>query len=183
MQQLELSARLPMPANLPAGRPEFSQDCCDLTATCGDGAACTISLGRQTVRVKRPLGGSFCRINVKTDDFDGVAVVAGNGGLIVRLLHRDPWLTVDLVTDARLAAALNLRDDIARQFRLPALLIDADGRTCGNLKKYGAILAAAPAPRRSSPVNRLRPRFLKRRAIGRPAVRPRLAGREIIART
>jgi hypothetical protein len=171
-----------MPAGLPSGRPSFFTDCSDLTASCSDGTVCTISLQPQSVQIDRPVGGSVCGINVKADDFDGVAVVAENGAINVRLLHRDPWLTIDLVKDAGLGAALDLRDDIARQFRLPAVLIDADGRMQSDLNKYGAILAAAPAPRRCSPVNWTRPRFLQRRAVGSPAIRPKLASREIIAR-
>jgi len=183
MLQSQLTGSLPMPAGRHSRRPEFFTDCRDLTATCGDGTVCTISLQPQSVRLNRPVGGSICGINVKAGDFNGVAVVADNGAINVRLLHRDPWLTIDLVKDAGLGAALNLRDEIARQFRLPAVLIDADGRTQSDLNKYGAVLAAAPAPRRCSPVNRVRPRFLKRRSVGGPAVRPKLAAREIIART
>lgn len=182
MQQSVLTGSLPMPAGRPATGPVYFQDCSDLTAVCGDGAVCTISLEPQSVRIERPVGGSVCGINVKADDFDGVAVVAEGGAMIVRLLHRDSWLTIDLLKDAGLGAALDLRDEIARQFHLPAVLIDADGRAWSDLDKYGAILAAAPAPRRCSPVNRARPRFLQRRPVGWPAVRPNLASREIIAR-
>jgi hypothetical protein len=172
-----------MPAGRPSRRPEFFNDCSDLTAACGDGAVCTVSLQPRSVRINRTVGGSVCGINIKADDFDGVAVVADSGAMIVRLLHRDSWLTIDLVKDAGLGAALDLRDEIARQFRLPAVLIDADGRVQSDMNKYGAVLAAAPAPRRCSPVNRVRPRFLKRRSVGSPAVRCNLASREIIART
>ena len=182
MYRTELTGSLPILAGRLSRRPEFFQDCSDLTAACGDGAMCTVSLQPQSVRVNRPVGGSVCDINVKAGDFDGVAVVAENSILIVRLLHRDSWLTIDLVKDAVLGAALDLRDAIARQFRLPAVLIDADGREQSDLNKYGAILAAAPAPRRCSPVNRMRPRFLQRRSVGSPAFRPALASREIIAR-
>lgn len=183
MRQTEITGSLPLPAGRPNRRPAFFQDCSGLSAACGDGAVCTVSLQPQSVRINRPVGGSICGINVKADDFDGVAVVAGNGAMIVRLLHRDSWLTIDLIEDAGLGAALDLRDEIARQFRLPAVLIDADGRAQSDLNKYGAILAAAPAPRRYSPVNRVRPRFLTRRTVGGPAVRPTLTSREIIARS
>ena len=182
MYRTELTGSLPIRAGRFSRRPEFFQDCSNLTAACGDGAMCTVSLQPQSVRVNRPVGGSICGINVNAGDFDGVAVVAEGGALAVRLLHRDSWLTIDLVKDAGLGAALDLRDAIARQFRLPAVLIDADGRAQSDLNKYGAILAAAPAPRRCSPVNRMRPRFLQRRSVGSPAVRPAFASREIIAR-
>ena len=182
MYQSELTGSLPVPAGRPARRPEIFQDCSDLTAACGDGAVCTVSLQTDSVRINRPVGGSVCGINVQASDFDGVAAVAENGAIIVRLLHRDSWLTIDLIKDAGLGAALDLRDEIARQFRLPAVLIDADGRAQSDLKKYGAILAAAPAPRRCSPVNRARPRFLQRRSVGSPVVRPNIVSREIIAR-
>jgi len=182
MLQSELTGSLPIPAGRPSRRPEFFQDCSDLTAVCGDGTVCTISLQAKSVRINRPVGGSIRDINVKADDFDGVAVVAESGAINVRLMHRDSWLTIDLVRDAGLDAALDLRDEMARQFRLPAVLIDADGRVQSDMNKYGAVLAAAPAPRRCSPVNRLRPRFLQRRSVGSPAIRPTLASREIIAR-
>jgi len=182
MYRTEMTGSLPMPAGRPTRRPEFFTDCSNLTAVCGDGSVCTISLQTKSVHISRPVGGSICGIEVVAGEFDGVAVVADNGALIVRLLHRDPWLTIDLAKEVGLGAALDLRDEIARQFRLPAVLIDADGRVQSDLNKYGAILATAPAPRRCSPVNRVRPRFLKRRPVGRPAFRANLAGREIIAR-
>ena len=182
MRQTELTGSLPLPAGRPNRRPAFFQDCSNLTAACGDGAVCTVSLQPQSVRINRLVGGSICGINVKAGEFDGVAVVADNGAMIVRLLHHDSWLTVNLVKDAVLGAALDLRDEIARQYQLPTVLIDADGRVQNDLNKYGAILAVAPAPRRCSPANRSRPRFLVRRLVGSPAVRPTLASREIIAR-
>ena len=182
MQQPERTASVPMPAGRPATGPEYFQDCSNLTATCGDGTICTVSLLTKSVRINRPVGGSICGIQVKADDFEGVAVVAADGAMIVRLLHRDSWLTIDLVKDAGLGAALDLRDDIARQFHLPAVLIDAYGGMRSDWNKYGAILAATPAPRRCSPVNRVRPRFLQRRSVGSPAMRPTLSSREIIAR-
>ncbi len=182
MYQIKLAGSLPMPAGRLPRRPDSFQDCTDLTATCGDGSVCTVSLLPHSVRVNRPVGGSVCGINVKADDFDGVAVAAEDGALIVRLLHRDEWLTIDLVKGAGLGDALDLRDEIARQFRLPAVSIDADGRAQSDRNKYGAVLAAAPAPRRCSPVNRVRPRFLARRSVGGHVVRPTLASREIIAR-
>lgn len=171
-----------MPAGRPDTGPEYFQDCSNLTATCGDGTICTVSLLTKSVRINRPVGGRICGIQVKSDEFDGVAVVAADGAMIVRLLHRDSWLTIDLVKDAGLGAALDLRDDIARQFHLPAVLIDAYGGMRSDRNKYGAILATAPAPRRCSPVNRARPRFLQRRSVGSPAIRPTLSSREIIAR-
>jgi len=173
---------LPIPAGPCPSRPNSFQDCTNLTAVCGDGSVCTVSLQPDSVRVNRPVGGSVCGINVKADDFDGVAVVFEDGALTVRLLHRDEWLSIDLVKDAGLGDALDLRDEIARQFRLPAVSIDADGRVQSDMNKYGAVLAAAPAPRRCSPVNRVRPRFLTRRSVGSQAVRANMASREIIAR-
>ncbi len=135
MFRTELTGSLPMPEGRFSGRPEFFTNCTELTACCGDGTVCTISLHPQSVRLNRPVGGSVCGLNVGADDFDGVAVVAENGALTVRLLHRDPWLTIDLIKDAGLGAALDLRDAIARQFRLPAVLIDADGRAQSDLNK------------------------------------------------
>ena len=172
-----------MPAGYPAGQPEVFNDCSDLAATCGDGTMCTVSLQLQSVQVNRPVGGSVCGINIKAGDFDGVAVAAESGALTVRLLHRDSWLTIDLVKTAGLGDALDLRDAIARQYRLPAVLIDADGRAQSDVSKYGAVLAAAPAPRRCSPINRTRPRFLTRRIVGSSALGPNLSSREITART
>ncbi len=182
MQQSERTASLPIPAGRLATGPVYFQDCFDLTVTCGDGTICTVSLLTKSVRINRPVGGSICGIHVKAVDFDGVAVVAADGAMIVRLLHRDSWLTIDLAKDAGLGVALDLRDEIARQFHLPAVLIDADGGMRSDRNKYGAVLAAAPAPRRCSPVNRARPRFLQRRSVGCPAIRPTLSSREIIAR-
>ena len=182
MRQSEIIGCLPIVAGRPIGRPAFSQDCAEFWATCGDGARCVVSLRLRSLRLNRPVGGSICGINIEADEFDGVALASEGGALIVRLLHRDPWLTIDLVRDVALGAALDLRDQIARQFRLPAVLIDADGRMQSDCLKYGAVLASVPAPRRSSTVNRMRPRFLRRRSMGFQTARDKLAGREIIAR-
>ena len=89
MRQTEITGSLPLPAGRPNRRPVFFQDCCDLAATCGDGVVCTVSLQRQSVRINRPVGGSICGINVKAGEFDGVAVVADNGALTVRLMRAD----------------------------------------------------------------------------------------------
>ncbi|TKT81116.1 DUF6101 family protein [Aquamicrobium sp. LC103] len=121
--------------------------------------------------------------------FQGVAARAmedseGNVTVTLELLHNDPMLSVPLLV------AHNL-DDIAADwrawadaYRLPMLLIEADGVARTLEESLGiAMRAAAAIPRRKGKVsNGRRPRFLARRKSGNLGLRLVVNGEEIIAR-
>jgi hypothetical protein len=120
--------------------------------------------------------------------FRGVAARAiedgeGNVTVTLELLHSDPMLAVPLLV------AENL-DDVAADwrawsdaYRLPMLLIEADGVARTLEESLGAVKAEAPQERRRGrPVRARRPRFCARRKLGDLGLRLVVDGEEIIAR-
>lgn len=120
--------------------------------------------------------------------FRGVAARAiedGEGCVTVtlELLHNDPMLAVPLLV------AENL-DDVAADwrawadaYRLPMLLIEADGIARTLDESLGAVKTEPPKERRRGrPARTRRPRFLARRKPGDLGLRLVVDGEEIIAR-
>jgi hypothetical protein len=120
--------------------------------------------------------------------FRGVAARAiedgeGNVTVTLELLHSDPMLAVPLLV------AENL-DDVAADwrawsdaYRLPMLLIEADGVARTLEESLGAVKTDTPRERRRGrPVRARRPRFLARRKPGHLGLRLVVDGEEIIAR-
>jgi hypothetical protein len=157
-------------------------------AMAGDDESCRFVIDRKMLVVDRNVGGLTCRICLPAAFYDGVALVLGgreDDGIrsyAVRLMHRDPGLTMTISGLSGLGAAMDLRDDLARQLRLPAVAISCDGEISGDATKLGGIIACPQLDRRGSAATRRRPRFLARRKGGHGRTSPRLSGREIIAR-
>ena len=120
--------------------------------------------------------------------FRGVAARAiedGEGHVTVtlELLHNDPMLSVPLLVAHDL-------DDVAADwrawsdaYRLPMLLVEADGIARSLEESLGLVKKAAPTPRRKGRVStQRRPRFLARRKSGNLGLRLVVDGEEIIAR-
>src|SRR5690606_10620600 len=120
--------------------------------------------------------------------FQGVAARAmedGDGAVTVtlELLHRDPQLSVPLLVASDL-------DDVAADwrawseaYRLPMLLIEADGVARTLEESLGLVRKGPPVERRKGRVStQRRPRFLARRKAGDLGVRLVVGGHEIIAR-
>ena len=109
---------------------------------------------------------------------------AGNVTVTLELLHNDPMLSVPLLVADDL-------DDIAADwrawadaYRLPMLLIEADGIARTLEESLGAAIKTLPAKDRRKhrmPENR-RPRFLARSKSGDLGLRLVIDGQEIIAR-
>jgi hypothetical protein len=120
--------------------------------------------------------------------FRGVAARAiedGEGSVTVtlELLHSDPMLAVPLLVAEDL-------DDVAADwrawsdaYRLPMLLIEADGVARTLEESLGAVKTEPPKERRRGrPLGARRPRFLARRKPGHLGLRLVVDGEEIIAR-
>ena len=120
--------------------------------------------------------------------FRGVAARAiedseGNVTVTLELLHGDPQLSVPLLVADDL-------DDVAadwrawaEEYRLPMLLIEADGVARTLEESLGAVKTAPVKPRRKRRGSELRrPRFLARRKSGDLGLRLVIGGEEIIAR-
>lgn len=150
----------------------------------------TFSVEQRGAVVRRVLerSGLPAVIALPPNAFQGVAARAiedGEGEVTVtlELMHRDPMLCVPLLVAHDL-------DDVAadwrawaQAYRLPMLLVEADGVARTLEETLGGVLAGEPAPRRRRRVYPVRrPRFLARRKAGSLGVRLVVQGEEIIAR-
>jgi len=127
-------------------------------------------------------------IALPAQSFKGVAARAledGSGTVTVtlELLHNDPMLCVPLLVADDL-------DDVAADwrawaeaYRLPMLLIEADGVARTLEESLGAAIRTLPPQdrRQGRPTIKRRPRFLVRRKSGNLGFRLVIEGREIIA--
>lgn len=184
MRQTEVDGVRPAKTGRPEGRPVAFELPLSLPARSQDGALCRVVVTREQILIERPLAGQVCKIRVPVSALEGVAAAFLTAGPSVRLIHRDPGLTMDVLDAPNPGMAIELRDRLARALSLPAFFVDADGEAFGRSRKLGRIVTGIPAPRRGGrPALARRPRFLKRRATGRPPESPPITGREIIART
>jgi hypothetical protein len=164
-----------------------------------DGRIREIEIDRNRVVVRRAVAGVRMRLNVPIDSYLGVVVriesdaapapVQGHitqGQIAVVLAHRDPALSVTL-------SAAETCDDViadwqawARSLNCPLLIGNGDGSWREPMARIGALVVAAPSPRRrrhSAHLKR-RPKALMRRKPGQPAAAATVYRdeREIIAR-
>jgi hypothetical protein len=147
------------------------------------------TIERERAIVQRSCAAGPATLTVPMSAYAGVAVriepvgEAGDVRATVELLHEDPTLTLALVV-------ADEPEDVAADWRawgdvlgLPLLLIGQDGSVRRPVDLVGGVITAPTKPRRMhSYFAARRPRFLTRRKVGRPGVRERLSGREIIAR-
>jgi len=150
----------------------------------------TFTIDQRGVVVRRRLemSGVPAIIALPAKAFRGVAARAieddeGNVTVTLELLHNDPMLSVPLLVAHDL-------DDVAADwrawaeaYRLPMLLIEADGVARTLEESLGAVRKAPVRERRQGRAsNARRPRFLARRKVGSLGVRLIVDGEEIIAR-
>jgi hypothetical protein len=134
------------------------------------------------------LSGLPVTVALPAKSFKGVAARAmeddhGNVTVTLELLHNDPMLSVPLLVADDL-------DDVAADwrawadaYRLPMLLIEADGIARTLEESLGAAIKTAPVRerRQGSATRQRRPRFLVRRRAGDLGMRLVIQGEEIIA--
>ncbi len=150
----------------------------------------TISLDHRGAILRKTLPQSGLPISfaLPARAFKGIAARAidhGDGCVTVtlELHHSDPDLSVPLLVAHDL-------DDIAADwrawselYRIPMLMIEADGIAHPLDEQIGDVQVKSIRPRRRSVfMAARRPRFLMRRATGRLGVRMKIKGREIVAR-
>jgi hypothetical protein len=148
------------------------------------------TIDQRGVIIRRVLEQSGLPVTVilPANAFRGVAARAMEDGegcvtVTLELLHNDPMLAVPLLV------AENL-DDVAADwrawadaYRLPMLLIEADGVARTLEESLGAVKTEPPKERRRGrSVRARRPRFLARRKLGDLGLRLVVDGEEIIAR-
>ncbi len=149
----------------------------------------TIDQRGAVVRRVLEMSGLPATIALPAMAFRGVAARAmedpdGNVTVTLELLHHDPMLSVPLLVADDL-------DDVAADwrawadaYRLPMLLIEADGVARSLEESLGVAVKAMPAKerRKGRASARRRPRFLARRSTGDLGLRLVIDGKEIIAR-
>jgi hypothetical protein len=160
-------------------------------ATRDDAGDVTVTIDHRGAVIRRTLAksGLPAIIALPANVFRGVAARAiedGDGAVTVtlELLHDDPLLSVPLLVADDL-------DDVAADwrawaaaYRLPMLLIEADGVARTLEESVGAaVKTAPPRERRKGRISmHRRPRFLARRRTGNLGLRLVVDGEEIIAR-
>lgn len=160
-------------------------------ATRDDYGDVTFTIDQRGAVIKRTLAMSSlpATVALPAKAFLGVAARAiedegGHVTVTLELLHNDPMLSVPLLVAEDL-------DDVAADwrawsdaYRLPMLLIEADGIARTLEESLGlAIKAARSQDRRKGRVSaRRRPRFLARRKAGSLGLRLVIDGEELIAR-
>jgi hypothetical protein len=159
-------------------------------ATRDDFGDVTFVIDRRGATVRRVLSNSRlpATIILPTNAFQGVAARAiededGTVTVTLELMHHDPMLSVPLLVADDL-------DDVAADwrawadaYRLPMLLVEADGEARTLEESLNGIRVAAPRQRRQGRITLTRrPRFLVKRRTGDLGLRLMIDGKEIIAR-
>jgi hypothetical protein len=135
-----------------------------------DGGIRHIELHRERVILRRAVHGMRMAINVRVNEFIGIAVRDTADGQTLVLLHRDPSLAIPLLVTDDASELENARQAWSDIFALPQLTDDRRD--------------PAPRRRRRNVISGRRPKFLVRRRSGdllNPAGSYR-GEREIIAR-
>lgn len=149
----------------------------------------TIDQRGAVVRRKLEMSGVPAIIALPAHAFRGVAARAiedpdGNVTVTLELFHNDPMLSVPLLVAEDL-------DDIAADwrawadaYRLPMLLVEADGVARTLEESLGVAIKTQPVQerRKGRASAQRRPRFLARRRTGDLGLRLVIGGEEIIAR-
>lgn len=159
-------------------------------ATRDDSGDVSFTIDQRGATVRRVLENSRLPVTVvlPARSFRGVAARAiedaeGNVTVTLELLHNDPMLSVPLLVAHDL-------DDVAADwrawseaYRLPMLLIEADGVARTLEESLGLVKKRPPVERRKGRAStQRRPRFLARRRTGDLGLRLIVDGEEIIAR-
>lgn len=157
-------------------RPAFFPDVLFYKCTAGDGADCLVTFDRRTVLMSRPIAGLACRVRVPTRQYQAVAMLVREKSHVIRLMHRDVALSLDIEEFDNFATAEEYRERLADFLGLPSVIAaGAPGEPADG--------TATPFARRTKAIRARRPRFLTRRTAGRsPVTIRRIEGREIIAR-
>lgn len=148
----------------------------------------TVSSRGATIRRVLETSGLPVSIALPARAFRGVAARAiedGEGSVTVtlELMHADPMLSVPLLVAHDLDNVAADWRAWSEAFKLPMLLVEADGVARSLDENAGQIRKAPPATRRQGRVHlQRRPRFLARRKTGALGVRLIINGEEIIAR-
>lgn len=127
--------------------------------------------------MSRPLAGIPCRIRIPLRQYQAVALLVREKGHVIRLMHRDCGLSLDVEEFENLATAEDYRDRLASFLNLPP--VTASGAPADDDE---GIVRGPARGRRNRAIRVRRPRFLMRRRLGDSSPTTKIEGREIIAR-
>jgi hypothetical protein len=125
--------------------------------------------------MSRSVAGLACRIRIPVRQYQAVALVMRERSHVIRLMHRDAGLSLDVEEFESFATADEYRERLADFLDLPSVT------TSGSASREEPS-AKTPGTRRSRTFKARRPRFLTRRHAGSAVAIERIEGREIIAR-
>ncbi|MDZ5698859.1 DUF6101 family protein [Chelativorans sp. M5D2P16] len=150
----------------------------------------TFTITQRGVRMRRLLDRSQLPVTfaLPPNAFRGVAARAieeeeGAVTVTLELLHKDPMLSVPLLVAGDLDDVAADWHAWAEAYRLPMLIVEADGVARTLDESIGHVKVEPPKKRRQGQaVRRRRARFLARRRLGTLGLRLVVGGEEIIAR-
>lgn len=127
--------------------------------------------------MSRPVAGLACRIRIPVRQYQAVALVVREKSHVIRLMHRDAALSLDVEEFESFATAEDYRDRLAGFLSLPSVT------AAGTPPQDDEGIATGPARnRRGRAISVRRPRFLARRRFAEKSAIGKIEGREIIAR-
>jgi hypothetical protein len=126
--------------------------------------------------MSRPVAGLACRIRVPVRQYEAVAVVERDKRHLIRLMHRDAGLSIDVEEFESFETAEEYRDRLAGFLNLPPMVMAGAPAPAEDAEQE------APQQRRDRSARGRRPRFLTRRRAGARETLGKVEGREIIAR-
>ena len=127
--------------------------------------------------MSRPVAGLACRVRVPVRQYQAVGLLIGERGHVVRLVHREAALSIDVEAFSSFETAEEYRDRLADFLELPPLTLA--GASSARAPESAASL---PARRRGATARPRRARFLTRRQTGEVVSLRKVEGHEIIAR-
>jgi len=135
-----------------------------------------VTFDKRTLLMSRSVAGLACRIRIPVRQYQAVALMLRDHDHVIRLMHRDAGLSLDVECFESFATAEEYGDRLADFLGLPAVTV------AGAPAKVDRPDADSSEVRRSRGARARRPRFLARRRSGTPLTLEKIEGREIIAR-
>ena len=126
--------------------------------------------------MSRPVAGLACKIRIPVRQYQAVALLVHEQRHVIRLMHRDADLSLDVEEFESFETAEEYRDRLAGFLDLPSVI------AAGTPALEDALPTATPGARRNRTVKARRPRSLTRRHSGDAVKINKVEGREIIAR-
>ena len=125
--------------------------------------------------MSRSVAGLACRIRIPVRQYQAVALLVRDRNHVIRLMHRDVGLSLDVEQFESFATAEEYGERLADFLGLPSV-------TAAGMPEQEDQSFSKPSEARRSRFKARRPRFLARRAAGSPLTFEKIEGHEIIAR-